>query len=361
MSWFRKSEPERPRDVLTPSQVRWLGALLLAAQIPQAIQLPIWIAVAGIVLVGVRILLLRQDPLRPQAPPARIPSWALALFAVATAVAVRYTFGYLVGRDPSVAFLYVLVAIKYLETRTARDGTLLVCLACFLTMTPFFYSQSLFAALAAVPAVILVGVALDVLASGGSESTRRFAPGAAVRRSAVMMLQGLPIAVLLFVLFPRLAQPLWGLPTDYSAKTGLSDSMIPGEISDLSLSDAVAFRVEFDGPPPPNRDRYWRGPVFSQFDGRKWSAGYVGMEPASERPDGPVVTYTVTLEPTNRNSLFALDLPAGLPRRPRARFGAVVHRAHHAQPADPPDVAGVDDAANTRRARCCARCIPRAA
>ena len=94
-----------------------------------------------------------------------------------------------------------------------------------------------------------------------------FAPRVAIRRSAVMILQGLPIAILLFVLFPRLAQPLWGLPSDHSAKTGLSDSMSPGEISELSLSDAVAFRVEFDGPVPPNRDRYWRGPVFSRFDG----------------------------------------------------------------------------------------------
>src|SRR5206468_3748734 len=118
-----------------------------------------------------------------------------------------------------VAFLYILVAIKYLETRTTRDGTLLVCLACFLSMTPFFYSQSLFAALAVVPVVILVGVALDVLSHGREGATRSFAPGIAMRRSAVMILQGLPIAVLLFVLFPRLASPLWSLPTDTAART----------------------------------------------------------------------------------------------------------------------------------------------
>ena len=69
-----------------------------------------------------------------------------------------------------------------------------------------------------------------------------------MRRSAVMMLQGLPVAALLFVLFPRLAAPLWGLPADQGAKSGLSDSMAPGQISELTLSDAVAFRVDFDGP-----------------------------------------------------------------------------------------------------------------
>src|SRR6185436_18846357 len=108
-------------------------------------------------------------------------------------------------------------------------------LACFLTMTPFFYSQSLFAALAAVPAVVLVGATLDVL-SAKDDSKRVVAPRVAIRRSAVMILQGLPIAILLFVLFPRLAQPLWGLPSDHSARTGLSDSMSPGDITELTVS-----------------------------------------------------------------------------------------------------------------------------
>ena len=73
----------RDSATLTPLKVRWLGALLLAAQLPQAPHLPIWVAIVGPMLIGVRLLLLRRDPRRPEAPPARIPSWALALFAVA--------------------------------------------------------------------------------------------------------------------------------------------------------------------------------------------------------------------------------------------------------------------------------------
>lgn len=294
-------------------ELRWLGALLIAAQLPQAPHLPIWVAVAGTALVLVRIAILRDDPWRPQAPPARIPSWTLAVFAIVAAVAIRQSFGYLVGRDPSVAFLYILVAIKYLETRTTRDATLLVCLACFLLMTPFFYSQSLLAAVAALPAIVMVGVALDVLASAASAAPRAFRPGIAARRSVVLLLQGLPIAFLLFVFFPRLAQPLWGLPTDWVARSGLSDSMSPGQISELSLSDEVAFRVEFDGAVPPARERYWRGPVFARFDGRTWSGLPFGAPAAMAPSEGVPVTYTVTLEPNERRSLFALELPAGPP------------------------------------------------
>ncbi|MEO8345557.1 MAG: DUF3488 and transglutaminase-like domain-containing protein [Betaproteobacteria bacterium] len=310
----RARPAEEPRRALLDShQIGWLGALLLAAQLPQAPHLPIWIAAMGILLVVVRLVVLRQDRQRPHAPPPRIPSWTLVLFAVAAAFAVRASYGYLSGRDPSVAFLYILVAIKFLETRTRRDGTFLVCLSCFLLITPFFYGQSPLAALAALPAVALVGATLDALTRnpGAGASTGR---GPALRRSIVMIMQGIPVAILLFVLFPRLAGPLWGLPSDHSAQTGLSETMEPGQISELSLSDAVAFRVDFDGPVPAPRERYWRGPVLSRFDGRTWTAGspQFGRVPVSE--GGSVVTYTVNLEPSNRMWLFALDLPSSLPR-----------------------------------------------
>ncbi len=303
-----------PVSPLTVVQTRCLGALLLAAQLPQAPYLPIWVAVTGVLLVVLRLALLRRDRARPLMPPARIPSWALVLFAVAAAFAVRTSFGYLVGRDPSVAFLFILVAIKFLETRSRRDGSLLVCLACFLLITPFFYSQSIFAGAAAIPAVLLIGVALDALAIEERDGARSFAWRGAMRRSGIMILQGLPIAAMLFVLFPRLASPLWGIPTDFSAQTGLSDSMAPGQISELSLSDAVAFRVDFEGQPPPAGQRYWRGPVFSRFDGRVWTAGLLQSGGQLTPFDAPAITYTVTLEPNFRPWLFALDLPASLPQ-----------------------------------------------
>jgi transglutaminase-like putative cysteine protease len=302
------------RAQLSSVQIGWLGALLLAAQLPQAPHLPIWVAVTGVLLVVVRLLVLRHDRQRPLAPPPRIPSWTLVLFAVAAAFAVRSSFGYLSGRDPSVAFLYILVAIKFLETRTIRDGTLLVCLSCFLLITPFFYGQSPLAAIAVLPAVVLVGATLDAMTDGSGIAAAGATRGAALRRSGVMILQGAPIAVLLFLLFPRLAAPMWGLPSDHSAQTGLSESMEPGQISELSLSDDVAFRVDFDGPVPPSRERYWRGPVLSRFDGRVWTAGGLQYGGVPTPADSGAVAYTVALEPSHRVWLFALDLPSSMPR-----------------------------------------------
>jgi protein-glutamine gamma-glutamyltransferase len=299
--------------LLAPSQITSLGILLVAAQLPQAVHLPIWVALLGMALVGLRFVLLRRDRMRPLAPPTHIPSWALALIALSIAFLIRRSYGYFVGRDPCVAFLFTLVGIKFLEVKSLRDGALLVCLAIFMLITPFFYNQSLLAGVAALPAVLAVGAALESLSAAETATVSVRGIRAAWMRTATMIAQGLPIAAALFLLFPRLASPLWGLPADHTAATGLSDRMSPGSISELSLSDAIAFRVDFDGAPPPSRLRYWRGPVLSLFNGREWRALSPQAGGRLVHGEAPSVRYTVTLEPNDHPWLFALDFPSGEP------------------------------------------------
>src|SRR5262249_34149889 len=245
-------------------------------------------------------------------PSQRLRRVLLPVLAFAVAVAIRIKFGYFLGRDPCVAFLYVLVGIKYLETRNARDGGLLVCLALFLLLTQFFYLQTIVAALLTLPALLALGGALAALREAPPDSEWR----APLVQTARMIAQGIPIAALLFVLFPRLAGPLWGLPADALARTGLSDRMAPGSIGALSLSDEVAFRVDFDGLAPPPAQRYWRGPVLSRFDGETWTLLPRPRSGTAARTDSRTIAYTVTLEPHGRLWLFALEHPASLPRRP---------------------------------------------
>jgi len=314
LSLFRRAASRRDVDMLSPLQIRWLGILLVCAQLPHAINLPLWIAVFGVALVVVRMRLATRDTARPGAAPARIPSWALVVFAVITAFLVRASYGYLVGRDPSVAFLFVLAGIKFLESRTARDGTLVLCLAAFLMVTPFLFGQSPFALAAVVPAVLAFGGALAALAARSPASAAAAAPRRSLVAAGKLIVQGLPLAALLFVLFPRLAMPLWGLPQASRATTGLSDTMSPGMIAELTQEDTVALRADFDGPPPPASLRYWRGPVMSRFDGRSWSATLARAEGSLVPYAGNGVAYTVTLEANESPWLFALELPAALPR-----------------------------------------------
>ena len=314
-SFFPLKRPRTPvqrPDPLSVHQVRWLGALLVAAMLPQAAHLPLGISVMGLLLVGLRLAVTWRPRARPLAFVVQLPSWTLTVFALAAALAIRQWYGYFLGREPSVAFLFVLCGIKFMESRARRDGTLVVCLATFMLITPFLSTQSMFAAVAAIPALLLLGGALDALERSALAGQRDWR--APVKRTLTLMAQGLPIALLLFVMFPRLAGPLWGLPADRSARTGLSDTMTPGMFTELTLSDDVAFRVDFDGPTPPPSQRYWRGPVLSRFDGRVWSAANPQLGTVQPRDGGRQIAYTVTLEASGQPWLFALDLPAALPR-----------------------------------------------
>jgi transglutaminase-like putative cysteine protease len=299
---------------LTATQSQWLGATILAAQVPGALHVPIWIALLGCALVALRLGLAARDRGRPGLAAARIPSWALVLFAIAIAALLRASYGYLLGRDPSVAFLFVLVGIKFLESRTTRDGTLLVCLAAFLAITPFLFGQSPASAIAMLPALLLLGATLAALAARTPRAVAAAAPRRAVVQTGAMLLQGLPIALLLFVLFPRIAGPLWGMPQSSRATTGLSDTMSPGMIAELTQEDTVALRADFAGAPPPPSQLYWRGPVMSRFDGRTWSASFVRPDGHLAEPGDEGIDYTVTLEPNDRPWLFALELPAAMPK-----------------------------------------------
>jgi hypothetical protein len=80
---------KRPQAALSTAQIRWLGVFLLVALLPQAPFVPIWVAGFGTMLVVLRMLLLYRDRIRANAKPARIPSWALAFFAVAAGIAIR--------------------------------------------------------------------------------------------------------------------------------------------------------------------------------------------------------------------------------------------------------------------------------
>ena len=296
-----------PAAPLTRSQVGWLAALILCGQLPLWSHLPLWIVVVGSGLVVLRLFITPD----PRLPP-RLRRWLLPALAVAVALGVRASYGYFLARDPCVAFLYALVAIKFIETRSARDGGLLACLALFLLLTQYFYAQSIAAAAISLPAVLAFGGALAALReapAAGEWHTPLLATGR-------MLVQGIPLAALLFILFPRLAAPLWGSPADAGARTGLSDHMEPGSISELSLSDAVAFRVDFVGQAPPSALRYWRGPVLSRFDGFQWTTSQRlrGARFPTERTQ--VVEYTVTMEANNRPWLFALEHAAGTPRVP---------------------------------------------
>lgn len=306
---FRASRRPSAATPVDAKTVFPIATLLLLAQLPHLVHLPLWVSLSGATLVGLRLALLRY----PNARPLKIVLSQLFVTALAmlSAVMIHGEFGYFIGRDPAVAFLFILVAAKFAEIRHTSDATLLLCLAAFLLLTQYFYSQTLLAAIATLPAVIALAYSLAVLRDPVNPATTT----EQLTLVGKLLIQGVPMAALLFLLFPRLPGPLWSLPEDSMATTGLSDSMSPGSIGNLSRSDAVAFRVEFDGPPPDTSDLYWRGPVLTDFDGRNWTISETSYEatPAYRGPSNAILSYTVMLQPHKQRWLFALESAISLP------------------------------------------------
>ncbi len=299
-----------------------LAAVLFLVQFPHIFHLPVWVSILGCTLIGLRL----WHHYRPDIKLLRLvlSPITVTLIAASTAILLRFDFGYSFGRDPSVAFLFVLVAAKFAEIRRASDATLLLCLAAFLLLTQYFYSQTILAAIFTLPAIVALAFALSILrdSKNPAKNTQQ------VKLVSKLLLHGLPLAALLFFIFPRLPGPLWSLPEDAMATTGLSDSMSPGSIGSLSQSAAVAFRVEFDGEPPRANQLYWRGPVLTEFDGRNWNTSKSAVETLPQHlPDmGDLVSYTVMLQPHKQRWLFALDAAMSLPQSDSTNIdGQAIH------------------------------------
>ena len=296
-------------DTMDARTLYAMAALILLVQLPHLFTLPVWVSAMGCALVAARLLLLKNP--RHKVLANAISPLGVTLLATASAMLIRWDYGYFIGRDPCVAFLFILVAAKFAEVRRANDATLLLCLCAFLLLTQYFYAQTILSAVLTLPAVFALAYSLSTLRDADNPERA----STQLKMIGTLLVQGLPLAAILFVVFPRLPGPLWSLPEDAMATTGLSDSMSPGSIGQLSLSDAVAFRVEFDGDIPAPNTLYWRGPVLTEFDGRNWGVSPLKFEanPGYTGPQSNVLDYTVTLQAHRQRYLFALDSATTVP------------------------------------------------
>ena len=282
---------------------RILQSLMVAggvAVVPHAGELPLWILAVFAFGAVWRYGIERYQWYRP----GKLVRFGLMLLLL---VAVFRQFHTLLGRDPGMALLITLVGLKFLELKTVRDHVVSLFVFYLIILGSFLYSQSLWVGLWALLAVTVCTTALVHLTQPTSLNvTQR------LRLSGVMLAKAVPLTIIVYLLFPRISGTLWGLPADaHGGLTGMPDTMQPGNIRQLSESSEIAFRVSFEGAPPPQRELYWRGLVFTEFDGRGWRRGPVGApQEASFVPLNEAVRYHVTLEPSNKPWMPSLDLPA---------------------------------------------------
>jgi len=288
-----------PRNALA-----WILIAQVALIAPHIERLPRWVlAVYGLCALW-RIMVFQGRWAFP-------PKIVKVLLSMACFVGIYQSYGSLIGMEPTVALLFSGFSLKLLELVSRRDGYLVIFLAYFVALTEFLFNQDFAMVVLVFATVMLVTTALVALHQQGYQ---RF-DWISLRKTAVLFAQAVPLMVVLFIIFPRF-EPLWQVPMpSHQASTGIGESLSPGDISDLAQSGELAFRAQFEGPPPARGKLYWRGLVLSAFDGRTWRQGKLRKDFLSAQARREVlqslqepIRYSVVQEASHQPWLFTLAL-----------------------------------------------------
>ncbi len=274
-------------------------ALLMVAQVavifPYLQQLSVWIIAVGLFcgLWRTNVYLGRWDY------PKR---WLKAVLVVACVGGVAISGVGAFSLEAMASLLVAMFALKLIEMKSRRDAYVVIFLGYFAIAIQFLFEQQLMLAVYQLGAFVLVTAAMISL----NQLQVAARPLPSLKLASVLVLQAVPLTLVMFLLFPRMA-PLWTVPLPGSSTTGLSDVVKPGDIANLTQSDELAFRVVMDGQMIPPSQRYWRGLVFSDFEDGGWKAR--NRRPARDYPmaRNTDLRYEVLLEPTMQTWLFALD------------------------------------------------------
>ena len=304
----RRSAPPRTTPTAAPLPPRAQGLLLgafLGGALLNLHHLALWVFPVALLAALWRW---RRAAAGLGPPPRAFRYAALA----ALTLAVLASFRTLNGLAAGASLLTTMGALKLLEATRPRDHAFVLGAAFFLLLAACLDAQALWR-------VPLYAADLWIDCAALIALARPAAAGrAALRASGRLLLLAAPLALLLFLFFPRLPGAFWALPESGDAVTGLGSEMEPGSIARLAESDDPAMRVRFTGPVPPPAERYWRGPVLHDFDGRRWRArpGLYTRRTALAF-SGPLYHYQVALEPGPLDVLPALEMPVG-PMPPQA-------------------------------------------
>ncbi len=292
---------------LSNRQFNLLCATALMAIAAHLARLPWWLATSLLVIAPLRMLQRRRGG-------ARISAWLRVPLVFALLLAITLQFGNIFGREPGSALACGLLMLKLIESETIRDARAGLGFSAFVLMSALLFTQTFGFTLMLCASLILLLAALNSLEPAPLDTRKPLS--AELRTGARLLALGLPLAIAAFLFVPRLGAPLWGSPGgSLDARTGLDDQMSPGSMTDLLIDDSPALRVDFVGEPPANPARYFRAIVLWDFDGRTWTRkpGLLQGPAEDVRSSDTPIVYEITLEPTQRPWLVALDVPLQAP------------------------------------------------
>ena len=193
---------------------------------------------------------------------ASAPTTVVAnILALACTITLFLTIGISELVNLFVAMLLQANCLKLLIAKQSRQLKTIVLVNFFIACCVFLFYQSLPVTFLVLLLFLINITALYLL------TNRRVIRHSSIRALKLLALS-LPITCVLFLLLPKLPA-FWRMPNISNAQVGLSESVNPFNISDLTKSDKLAFRALL-----PNTKKapfYWRAMVHEEFDGKSWN------------------------------------------------------------------------------------------
>lgn len=224
---------------------------------------------------------------------------------------------------PGVETLSVLLPLKLLERKGPRDYLQIYFLAILLLAGSSLFSLDMVFLAYLTAFILLLGGAAILVSFLAEEASLKLPLAAALgigKQSLLITLIVIPVAGILFFILPRSNYPFFNfLNRDAVARSGFSDKVTLGNVSQIQMDEAVVMRVSMDR--VDEQSLYWRGIVFDHFNGRTWQIKDQRMGGRyADGTGGRFLRYTVYLEPSEFNSIPTLDHPAYVMMRQLRRF-----------------------------------------
>ena len=220
-----------------------------------------------------------------------LPTWLNIVLMFVAAAAVYGQLQTIFGQEGGVSLLLLMAVIKSFEGKTTRDWQVLLVAALFLVAGGLLFQQTLQIGIWLILALLMVFCSLCLL--NGMQWQLAW------RNTLWALGLSLPLMVALFLLVPRLPEPLWRLPTQQnSSKTGVSTELTMGDMAQVIESNELAFNVTFkQGSVPQTNQLYWRVMVMNEFDGNTWRAGtQQTLLQDALNVSGQALDYEITLQ-----------------------------------------------------------------
>lgn len=217
-----------------------------------------FVGVFALAIFAIKVSIIWQNKPAP-------PRWVMSILTVASLAVILLLYGGWNGQTAGISFLVLLVALKFMESRSLRDYYVVCLILYFLAASSFLFNSSI----VSIAIVLLYTIAITAILFKISTPTP-IKWQRAIASSASIIVKAVPLAVFLFFFFPRIQADFGFFPSQDERTSQLDNRLIAGEMAASAFNNELAFRVTFEGKIPAKEQLYWRSKVMTLEEDFQW-------------------------------------------------------------------------------------------